>query len=265
MIAIQSSKKNVRFTGIPRLGVNIDHIATLRQLRGTPYPSVLEAAQIAETSGADQITVHLREDRRHIQDEDVKLLRAELKVPLNLETAVTPERIAFARRILPDWACFVPEKRQELTTEGGLDIKKIESKVGKAIAELKKQKVKVSLFIEPSLSMVKLAKKLGADAVELHTGEYARAHLETREPSSKKLTQSRFKKEMARLEEAGRLAASLGVHAHAGHGLDLYSVRPLIELDVFEEYNIGHSIICRAAIVGLEQAVREMLSAITAP
>jgi pyridoxine 5-phosphate synthase len=249
---------------LARLGVNIDHIATLRQLRGTPYPSVLEAAKICEVAGAEQITVHLREDRRHIQDADVKGLRSSLKVPLNLEMAASPEMVKFAARLGPDWACLVPEKRKEVTTEGGLDIKKNKTRVGASIQKLKAAGIKVSLFIEADPASVKLAAKLGADAVEFHTGRYCMAAQGT-------LPKRLIEVELKKLKNASVLAKEIGIHPHAGHGFDFENVRPVAEWvgqdgkPLIEEFNIGHAIICRAAIVGLDRAVREMVSAIRAP
>jgi pyridoxine 5-phosphate synthase len=251
----------------PKLGVNIDHVATLRQLRGTPYPDILEAARLAEKGGADQITVHLREDRRHIQDDDVRVLKDELKVPLNLEMAVSKEMIQFATWIRPDWACLVPEKRKEVTTEGGLDVIQNKKRVQAAITELKKAGIKISCFIEPSLQVVKMCRQLGADAIEFHTGRYC---LATQGGFGAK-SQARAQTELERLKKAALLAHQLGLHVHAGHGFDYENVRPVVELErpdgtpLIEEYNIGHAIVCRAAMVGLEAAVREMASAIYAP
>jgi pyridoxine 5-phosphate synthase len=255
---------------LPLLGVNIDHVATLRQLRGTPYPDLLEAARCVEAAGGDQITVHLREDRRHIQDADVKLLRAELKIPLNLEMGATEEMVKIASRVRPDWSCLVPEKRQEVTTEGGLDLAKNKKRVGGAIEKLKRAGIKVSLFIEPSIQAVKLSHELGADAVELHTGRYCIA---TQEKSGQRAAK-KAKSELERIEKAALLARKLGLRAHAGHGFDYENVRPVAALEtvqdkkripLIEEYNIGHAIVCRAAIVGMTQAVREMISSIRAP
>ncbi len=246
---------------LPLLGVNIDHVATLRQLRGTPYPDLLEAARRVEAAGGDQITVHLREDRRHIQDADVKLLRAELKVPLNLEMGATDEMVKIASRLRPEWTCLVPEKRQEVTTEGGLDLAKNKKRIGSAIEKLKRAGIKVSCFIEPSIQAVKLSHELGADAVELHTGRYC---LATQEKQNAR-TQKRAKVELVRIEKAALLAKKLGIRAHAGHGFDYENVRPVAALDLIEEYNIGHAIVCRAALVGMTQAVREMISSIRAP
>jgi len=255
---------------LPLLGVNIDHIATLRQLRGTPYPDILEAARRVEAAGGDQITVHLREDRRHIQDADVKLLRAELKIPLNLEMGATEEMVRIATRVRPDWSCLVPEKRQEVTTEGGLDLAKNKKRIGSAIEKLKRAGIQVSLFIEPSVQVVKLSHELGADAVELHTGRYC---LATQHKDGARM-KKRVASELARIEKAALAARKFGIRAHAGHGFDYENVRPVAALEVqrdgkriplIEEYNIGHAIVCRAALVGMTQAVREMISSIRAP
>jgi pyridoxine 5-phosphate synthase len=252
---------------LPLLGVNIDHVATLRQLRGTPYPDLLEAARLVESAGAHQITVHLREDRRHIQDDDVKHLRAELRVPLNLEMAATEAMIKFASRHRPDWACLVPEKRQEVTTEGGLDIEKGKKRISDAIRKLQRAGIKVSLFIEPSVQAVRTSHELGADAVELHTGRFC---LATQGEKTAR-TASRAASELDRIRKAAALGRKLGVGMHAGHGFDYENVRQVVALkgedgrELIEEYNIGHSIVCRAALVGMERAVREMLSAIHAP
>ncbi len=246
----------------PRLGVNLDHIVTLRQLRFTPYPDLLEASRLAAQAGADQITVHLREDRRHIQDLDVKALRKQNLLPLNLEMAASSQMLAFALKIRPDWVCLVPEKRAELTTEGGLDLDHRRSTLARLIAGLQKAKIRVSLFVEPSLKAMKSSAELGVDAVELHTGTYCLA------------TQGRFgarsplraTRELARIAQAAELGKNLGLHVHAGHGFDLKNVRPVVEqVPLIEEYNIGHAIVCRSVFVGLEQAVREMVAALTAP
>lgn len=251
---------------IPKLGVNIDHIATLRQLRKTPYPDMAEAARIVEDAGADQITVHLREDRRHIQDEDVKRLRGSLRVLLNLEMGATPEMVKIATRLGPDWACLVPEKRREVTTEGGLDIAKGKRRIGDAISKLKKAGIRVSCFIEPSQQAVRLSRALGADAVELHTGRFCLAAQGALGARSKTL----FATELERVRVAAVAAREAGLHVHAGHGFDYENVRSVVALEdagapLIEEYNIGHSIVCRAVLVGLERAVREMMAAIQAP
>lgn len=246
---------------LPRLGVNIDHIATLRQLRGTPYPSLLEAARIVEKAGAHQITIHLREDRRHIQDQDVYDLKKNLNIDLNLEMALSPEIVKIAHKVKPTWVCLVPEKREEVTTEGGLDVKKYRSKISKLIQDFHKKKIRVSLFIEPDVKVVQLSHELGADAVELHTGRYCMGMQKTLGSKSAATAKNEFE----RIRAAALLGKKLGFHVHAGHGFDLVNVRKIVALDLIEEYNIGHFIVCRAAIVGLDQAVREMLSAIQAP
>jgi pyridoxine 5-phosphate synthase len=252
----------------PRLGVNIDHIATMRQLRHTPYPNLLEAAGLVERGGAHHITVHLREDRRHIQPDDVTQLREALKIDLNLEMAATESMTRFACQLKPDWVCLVPEKRNEVTTEGGLSLKKKKSKLEKCINKLKKISVRISLFIEPHESSVEQAKRIGADAIEFHTGCYARASQGEWGNRSNKI----MKSELERILSAALLGQELGLQVHAGHGLDFINVRPLSSIKMknslnplIEEFNIGHSIVCRSLLVGLEQATREMLSAILAP
>ncbi len=250
---------------LPRLGVNLDHIATLRQLRGTQYPSILEAAQLAQAGGAGQITVHLREDRRHIQDNDVKLLRSHLELLLNLEIAATPEMTRFASKVNPDWVCLVPEKRMEVTTEGGLDVKSNFKRLSLVVKALKANGIQVSLFIEPMIQSVRLSAELGADAVELHTGSYCLA-TQTGPKGTKRIEPALKKIRVAALE-----ARKLGMGAHAGHGFDYLNVRAVAELEdemakpLIAEYNIGHAIVCRAALVGMERAVREMVSALIAP
>lgn len=256
---------------LPKLGVNIDHIATLRQLRGTPYPDILAAAKIVELAGGNQITVHLREDRRHIQDDDVKILRAHLNVPLNLEMAASDAMTKFATKVIPDWTCLVPEKRKEVTTEGGLDVVKNKRAVGKTITALKKKSIRVSTFIEADPAQVKISKELGADAIEFHTGRLCLAAQGALGAKSASV----LKSETDRLVRAALLAKKIGLHVHAGHGLDYENVRPIAALvddekaplpsPLIEEYNIGHAIVCRAALVGLERAVREMISSIRAP
>jgi len=246
---------------MPRLGVNIDHFATLRQLRGTPYPDLLEVAKRVEAAGAHQITVHLREDRRHIQDRDVFDLKKHLGISLNLEMAVSPEIVKIAHKVKPDWVCLVPEKRQEVTTEGGLDVIKLKKKLAVLIRDFKKKKIRVSLFIEPDLKVIQASKDLDADAFEIHTGRYCNAAQKRYGAKSSAIEKAEFK----RIEEAAILGQKLGIHVHAGHGFDLSNVRKVAALDRIEEYNIGHSIVCRAAMVGIDQAVREMISAIQAP
>jgi len=246
---------------IPRLGVNIDHFATLRQLRGTPYPDLIEVARKVEAAGAHQITVHLREDRRHIQDRDVFDLRKKSGIALNLEMAVSAEIVKIAHKVRPDWVCLVPEKRQEVTTEGGLDALKMKKKLLPLIRDFKKKRIKVSLFIEPDLKVIDAASELGADAIEIHTGRYCNAMQKRYGAKSSTIARAEFK----RIEAAAIQGQKLGIHVHAGHGFDLENVRKVAALDRIEEYNIGHSIVCRAALVGVDQAVREMISAIQAP
>jgi len=266
-----SEKSLIQLPEIPelaRLGVNIDHLATLRQLRGTPYPDLIEAVRIVEDAGAQQITVHLREDRRHIQDDDVKAIRKKIRVPLNLEMAATEEMTRFASRVRPDWICIVPEKRNEVTTEGGLDLKKGARRIEATLKAARKSKIRVSLFVEPSEQAMLQSAALGADAVELHTGRYCMA---TQGAFGKKSTRV-GREELQRIEKAARLGRSLGLHIHAGHGFDLENVRPVAALldsvtgrPLIAEFNIGHFLVCRAALVGLERAVREMIAAIQAP
>ena len=244
-----------------RLGVNIDHVATLRQQRGEFYPETMRAAEVALATGAHQITIHLREDRRHIQDADVYALKKKLGIALNLEMAMSAEIVKIAHKVKPDWVCLVPEKRQEVTTEGGLDVKKFKKPLAKMIADFKKKKIKVSLFIEPSVKVVELSHELGADAVELHTGRYCMGMQKSLGKKSATVAKDEFK----RIIESAKIGQKLGIHVHAGHGFDLENVRKVVAQDLIEEYNIGHSIVCRAAIVGLDQAVREMLAAIQAP
>ena len=230
-----------------RLGVNIDHIATLRQVRGatTSYPDLLKAASLVAESGAEQITIHLREDRRHIQDSDVVALCKQRPCMINLEMAATPEMLSIALRHRPDWVCFVPEKRRELTTEGGLDVVKIKRKLAESITKLKIKGVKVSLFIAPDLGHVEMAAKLGADAIELHTGHWVLLKGKKKEAEWRCLCQ------------AAELAHKLGLRVHAGHGLDLVHCSDIKKMPHLEELNIGHSIVCHSVFGGLQKTVRE--------
>ena len=229
-----------------RLGVNVDHVATVRQARKVEVPDPVEAALLAEKAGADGITVHLREDRRHIQERDVELMRQRLKTKLNLEMAVTPATIALAEKLCPDDACFVPEKREELTTEGGLDVLANKQKILEAVKRLQDRGIHVSLFIDPQKNQLETAKAVGAYAVEIHTGTYCNAAGTERE------------KERDAVAAAASLAHSLGLEVHGGHGLNYDNVSPIVAIPEIVELNIGHSIIARAVIVGIEQAVREM-------
>jgi len=229
-----------------RLGVNVDHVATVRQARRAQVPDPMEAALLAEKAGADGITVHLREDRRHIQERDVELLRERLKTKLNLEMAVTPAMVAFAETLRPDDACLVPEKREELTTEGGLDIVAHRRKIQDSVKRLQDRGIHVSLFVDPEEKQIETSKEVGADAVEVHTGTYCNAAGAERE------------KERRTVASAVSLAHRLGLEVHAGHGLDYENVLPIAGIHEIVELNIGHSIIARAVVVGIEQAVREM-------
>ena len=230
------------------LSVNVDHVATLRQARGIDEPDPVWAAVFCEKAGADGIIAHLREDRRHIQDRDVKLLRQMVKGKLNLEMAATEEMIAIAGTIGPDLCTLVPERRQELTTEGGLEVKGNQEAIKNAVARLNAAGAAVSLFIDPHPDQVKAAHLAGAQVVELHTGGYANARGE-----------AELQRHLDGIEEAARLAARLKLRVAAGHGLNLRNVRPLLSIPEIEEYSIGHSIIARAVFVGLEMAVAEML------
>jgi pyridoxine 5-phosphate synthase len=259
-IDIETPAHRAKFM-LPRLGINIDHITTLRQLRGTPYPDLVEAAKIVERAGGHQITVHLREDRRHIQDADVFAIRKRVNIALNFEISMAPGIVKIAHQVKPDWVCIVPEKRQEVTTEGGLDVKKYKKSLAKMIADFQKKRIKVSLFVEPDLSVVELSHELGADAVELHTGKYCNGTQKYFGAKSAAIAKAEFK----RIVDSAKRCHEIGIHAHAGHGFDYTNVRPVVKLDLIEEYNIGHAVICRAAMVGLDQAVREMLSAVQAP
>jgi len=231
------------------LGVNIDHVATVRQARGTTYPSVVEAALLAERAGADLITVHLREDRRHIQDADVEALCAKTTTRINLEMAVTAEMVGIAIAQRPADVCLVPEKREELTTEGGLDVAANRSAVAAAVKQLRAAGIRVSLFIDPDPGQLEAAAEVGAPVVELHTGTFADAGDEAQQ------------RELARLHEACQRGHALGLQINAGHGLHLANVQPIARLPHMTELNIGHSIIARSIFVGLEAAVREMKQA----
>jgi pyridoxine 5-phosphate synthase len=232
---------------MPRLGVNIDHVATLRQARGGREPDPVWAAVQAELGGADGITVHLREDRRHIQDRDVRLLRETVGVRLNLEAAASPEIVTIALAVRPDQVTFVPERRAELTTEGGLDVAGQRLRIGEAVARCRDAGIEVSLFIDPDLAQVEASAGLGAVAVELHTGRYADA------PHGAERAQ-----EIDALTQAGAAVLAAGMALHAGHGLNYLNVAPVARLDKMAELNIGHSIVSRAVFVGLKDAVREM-------
>jgi pyridoxine 5-phosphate synthase len=229
-----------------RLGVNVDHVATVRQARQTDVPDPVEAALLAETAGADSITVHLREDRRHIQERDVQLLRERVQTKVNLEMAVTPAMVAFAEKLRPNDVCFVPEKREELTTEGGLDVVSHRQKIRQAVQRLQSIGVRVSLFIDPEPKQIEASRGVQADAVEIHTGTYCNALGIDRD------------KQLQAIVEAAKISQSLGLEVHGGHGLNYGNVLPIVKISEMVELNIGHSIIARAVIVGITQAVREM-------
>ncbi|MBM4181180.1 MAG: pyridoxine 5'-phosphate synthase [Betaproteobacteria bacterium] len=230
-----------------KLGVNIDHVATLRQARGTPYPSPVQAALMAEGAGADSITLHLREDRRHIQDADVYILRHILQTRMNLEMAITDEMLNIARELAPEDVCLVPERREELTTEGGLDVAGQLDKTRAACDILGEAGIRVSLFIDPEIGQLEAAKSAGAPVVEIHTGRFADAEDE-REAA----------RELARIRTAVEKGRALGLAVNAGHGLNYHNVQAVAALAGIEELNIGHAIVARAIFSGWENAVREM-------
>jgi pyridoxine 5-phosphate synthase len=231
-----------------RLGVNVDHVATLRQARRAVYPDPVTAAALAEAAGAGQITIHLREDRRHIQDRDLKLLREMCQTVLNLEMAATAEMVKIAYEVKPDLVTLVPERREELTTEGGLDVTGQREALAQVIRHLKDGEIQVSLFIDPDLDPVRAAHRLNADRVELHTGRYCEAR-NARERS----------RELTRVVDAARTASKLGLGVAAGHGLNYENVEAIARIPEIDELNIGHAIVARAVLVGMDRAVRDML------
>jgi pyridoxine 5-phosphate synthase len=228
------------------LGVNIDHVATLRQARRARYPDPLYAALLAEEAGADSITLHLREDRRHIQDRDVTMMREALQTRMNLEMAVTEEMIRIAQKVLPQDCCLVPESRQEVTTEGGLNVAGQGARVGDAVKALGTAGIRVSLFIDPDLAQIEAAQRAGAPVIELHTGAYADS------------TGAARAREFERLLGAAKFAARLGLVVNAGHGLNYQNVEPIAAIPEIVELNIGHAIVARAVFDGLAKAVRDM-------
>jgi pyridoxine 5-phosphate synthase len=229
-----------------RLGVNIDHVATLRNARGGQDPHLLQMALAVEEAGADGITIHLREDRRHIRDEDVWLLRSHLRTPMNLEMAATDEMVRIALKAMPKACCIVPEHRREVTTEGGLNVVGQLSELGMQVAKLSDAGIEVSLFIDAYRDQIQAAHDIGAPVIELHTGEYANAS-----------TPQTVDHELERLEEASAFAQSLGLVVNAGHGLTKFNVAPIAAIEGMNELNIGHSLIARSLMVGLPTAVRE--------
>ncbi len=250
---MNTESKSTPPAGGLRLGVNIDHVATLRQVRGTPYPDLTEAAEAARRGGADVLTVHLREDRRHIQDADVAALRACDTLPMNLEIAITGEMLAIAAATAPAWCCLVPERRAELTTEGGLDVGRALGAVRDAVTRLHAASIRVSLFIDPDRVQIDAARECGADAVELHTGCYADAPAVLRSGA------------LEQIASAAAHARAAGLEVHAGHGLHYANVQPVARLPEIVELNIGHALVARAVFAGLETAVREMKALCVGP
>ena len=229
------------------LGVNIDHVATLRNARGTRYPSPLEAALVAETHGADLITLHLREDRRHIKDADVFAIKQAIRTRMNLEMALTTEMLDNALQVQPEDVCIVPEKRQEVTTEGGLDVLAQQQTVAEFTQRLNTAGIRVSLFIDADEQQIKAARDVGAQAIELHTGAYADA-----------TSHAARQNELLRLEEAAYFASELGLVVNAGHGLPIHNVAPVARILPIRELNIGHALIAQAVFLGLPEAIRQM-------
>lgn len=236
-------------SGLVRLGVNIDHIATLRQARLTPYPDIVHFVKIAQKAGACQITLHLREDRRHIQDQDLPKIRKIAKC-MNLEMALKKEIERIAIKIKPDWVCLVPEKRKELTTEGGLDVGKNIKKIARSIQRFKQKKIKTSLFINPNQQQLAAAIAVKADAVEFHTGHFANLFLANKKNACQK--------ELSKIQRCATLAASHGLSVHAGHGLTLANVKYILKIKEISELNIGHAIVCDALEYGWKKAIELM-------
>jgi pyridoxine 5-phosphate synthase len=237
---------------MPKLAVNVDHVANIRQARGIDIPDPVTAAALAELAGAHGIVVHLREDRRHIQERDVALLRQTVKTKLNLEMAATPEMIKIAKNIKPDLVTLVPEKRQELTTEGGLDVKGNSGALEKAVSDLRDSGIRISAFVDPDVAQIKASVDIGADIVELHTGRFAEAG-----DAAARLIEAET------IAKAATFASKGGLQVSAGHGLDYRNVELIADIDEIEELSIGHSIVARAVMVGMGQAVMEMLALIS--
>ena len=232
-----------------KLGLNIDHVATLRQVRGTRYPNVVRAALLAESAGVDAITLHLREDRRHIQDSDVEVLRGMLQTRMNLESAVTDEMIGIALRIKPHDLCLVPERREELTTEGGLDVVRYFDTIKSACERAADAGIRISLFIDPDTTQIDAARRTGAPVIELHTGKYAEAD-----------SVPEHQHELDRIRVAAEYAHSYGLQVNAGHGLHYHNVQPIAAIPNIVELNIGHAIIAESLFIGLEAAIKKMRS-----
>ena len=236
-----------------KLGVNIDHVATIRNARGESYPDPLQAALIAQKCGADSVTIHLREDRRHIRDNDLKNIKKKLKIPLNLEIAPTNEMLKIAIRYKPNYVCIVPEKRSEITTEGGLNLNNINKKLEKIISKLKKKKIRVTLFIEPNISDVIKAKKLGANSIEIHTGKFC--NLVNKKKS--------YKNALKKIELSSELGKNIGLDVHAGHGLNYESTKIISKIKSISEYNIGHFIIADSIFFGLTKTINQFIKIIS--
>ena len=232
---------------LPRLGVNIDHVATIRNARGENYPSPLKAALIAEKYGANSITIHLREDRRHIKDEDLRDIKKKLKIPLNLEMAPTREMLKISLKYKPKYVCIVPEKRKEITTEGGLNLKKNQSFIKEIIRKLKKKRTRISLFVDPNIHDIKIAKKLNADCIEIHTGKFCNLH------NKKARTKIEFKK----IKNSVDYANKIGLEVHVGHGITFSSGKALSKIKGIKEFNIGHFIIGESIFVGIKDCIKK--------
>ena len=231
-----------------RLGVNIDHVATLRNARGEDYPSPVKAALKCQEFGADGITAHLREDRRHIRDADIEAIKSQISIPLNFEMAPTNEMVEIAIKTLPNACCIVPEKREEVTTEGGIDVKRNHNILGTIIGRLKKNNIRVSLFVDSSIDQIKLAKELGSDIIEIHAGEFCR----------KVHDRLDFQKELNTIKEAASFAESIGLETHVGHGVTFDSIVELSRINEVKEFNIGHFIISESIFLGLETTIKKM-------
>ena len=231
----------------PRLGVNIDHVATIRNARGESYPSPLRTALLAQKLGADSITIHLREDRRHIKDQDLREIKKKLKIPLNLEMAPTKEMLKISLKYKPEYVCIVPEKRREVTTEGGLNLKRNSYLIKKVIRELKKKKIRTSLFIEPDIKDIKIAKNIDADCIEIHTGKICNLH------NKKKRTKNEFRK----IQKSVNFANSIGLEVHAGHGITFSSAKLLSKIRGINEFNIGHFLIGESVFTGIKDCLKK--------
>ena len=232
---------------LPRLGVNIDHVATIRNARGENYPSPLKAALLAQKFGADSITIHLREDRRHIRDKDLIEIKKKLKIPLNLEMAPTKAMLKISLKYKPKYVCIVPEKRKEITTEGGLNLRKNSSLIRKIIRELKKKNIRTSLFIEPDIEDIKIAKKIQADCIEIHTGKICNLY------NKKQKTKDEFKK----IQKSVNFANNIGLEVHAGHGITFSSATLLSKIKGIKEFNIGHFLIGESIFIGIRNCIKK--------